>query len=40
LEVPFSLGFLVASQLQVSQRRRAFPRLSGYVHAGFMKRAG
>jgi hypothetical protein len=40
LEVPFSRGFLFVSQLQVSRRRRAFPRQSGCVHAGFMKRAG
>ena len=40
LEVPFSRGSLLVSHLQVSQRRRAFPRQSGCVHAGLMKRAG
>ena len=30
-------GVSVASQLQVSQRRRAFPRLSARVHVPFMK---
>ena len=40
LEVPFSRGLFDASQHQVSQRRRAFPRLSACVHATFMKHAG
>lgn len=40
LEVPFPLGFLVASQLQDSQRRRDFPCLSGCIHADFIKCAG
>jgi hypothetical protein len=31
---------LCVSQLQVSQSRGAFPRLSACVHGAFMKRAG
>ena len=39
LEVPFS-GGICCFATTLSQRRRAFPRQLGCVHAGFMKRAG